>query len=176
MSPLKNHLGSVQPRGDDLTALPTTRRSFIKAAGARPSCGVPQNHLSDCKGCGKFPFSDWEFLEAYGEDAPARLKAGLEDLIRRQKPDIAGYVAKNAYDCMVCRSCWQEAIATSQSYLYYPLKLFSDRVLTGSIVQGLLYLGNADLAMQSLKRGIAQWLGDPDKAAWRNVIYDVALS
>jgi hypothetical protein len=77
---------------------------------------------------------------------------------------------------MVCVSCWQEAIATSQSYLYCPLKLFSDRVLTGSIVQGLLYLSNADLVMKSLKQGIAQWLQDPAKATWRTPIYTVALS
>jgi hypothetical protein len=141
-----------------------------------PACGVPQNHLSDCKGCGSGAYSSWDVVEAYGEDAPARIKAGLEDVVQRHKPDIAEYVANNAYDCMVCTSCWQEAIATSQSYRYCPLKLFSDRILTGSIVQGLLYLGNADLAMQSLKQGVAQWLQDPAKAAWRNVIYHVALS
>ena len=53
---------------------------------------------------------------------------------------------------------------------------FSDRLLTGSIVQGFLYLGNADLVMQSLKQGIAQWLQDPAKATWRTPIYNVALS
>jgi hypothetical protein len=143
-----------------------------------PLCGRPQNHLSDCKGCGKFAFTSWDFLDVYGEEAPKRLKTELKAFLERQHPGArAEFASQNAFDCMVCVECWKETIQTSQAYLFCPLKLFSERILHGDIVQGLLYLGRSgEEVINILKQGVASYLSDPKTAPWRQPFYELVLS
>lgn len=78
----------------------------LRVALTCPLCEQPQNYLSECKGCGKSPFLSKDFLEADGEHVPAQLKTRLTTFLKTYGyADLAWYVPRESYDCMVCVSC-----------------------------------------------------------------------
>ena len=152
-----------------------------------PLCGRPQNHLSDCKGCGTGAFMNWDFEEAYGENAWKTLRNRLKEvLIPKYGEEKAGYVVKHAYDCCVCADCWKETIQSSEAFRTCPLRLLADRTLTGNLAETFWMSGNLwaidkdDIAGSVKQWGINLWnrwvaSAAEDVADWRATILEAAL-
>lgn len=161
-----------------------------------PLCGRPQTHLSDCKGCGSGAFSGWDFSEAYDDrdanvepiygTARKRIRAALKDTLTTKFGELAEYANKNTYDCMVCADCWRQTIAESATFYICPLKLFSDRIVAGSIGEVFIisagWMVDGDHIEASYKRWIGDiwstWIENQDKtvADWRATIVEAALN
>ena len=132
-----------------------------------PLCGLPQTHLSNCKGCGDA--WGYEFEEMHGQDAANQLRRRVKEALTssetftQEQVDRAVGHAYGFGGCMVCAECWRNIVAQPDAHQVCPLVLVHERQSGHArLPHGLLLtlLANQDATVEEQQEMARGWLND----------------